>query len=189
MLLVISLFVFNAFAQSKFKYLVIEETALRTTHGLPTKISMDGKHTISPPIHRTDTFNDNPYEISLSAFLDDKVAIMIHSERVASGNGASNYSNLPLANWPLEGFRSTGAECMILAHKDADGEHDLEWLRSNGFEPTGTIIFSQYFKSTLDFNDEIVVSIILHVKNCENEAGNLKSLEKIKSRLHMETIK
>ena len=50
---------------------------------------------------------------------------------------------------------------------EIEGEHDLEWLRDKGFEPSGTLAYAQYFATTGDFNDEIVVTLLARVAACE----------------------
>jgi hypothetical protein len=50
---------------------------------------------------------------------------------------------------------------------EIEGEHDLEWLRERGFEPSGTLAYAQYFATTRDFNDEIVITLLARVASCE----------------------
>ena len=139
------------------------------------------------PKHRTAIFNDVPYEVSLSAFISNPVAVMVHAERVADASGASDYSDKSLVKWPNENFRSDGPVCMALPYDAIEGEHDLEWLRKNGFEPSGNILFSQYFLTTEDFNDEIVISMILHVNDCKNNLANMELLQKTQTKLIINT--
>ena len=165
----------------EFEYLSSDENSITTLHMLKYEIRTNGDHKIAGPKHRTDVFGGTPYEISLAAFIGAEAALMIHAERVADGSGASDYSNLPIADWPDEKFRSDGFECMEIPTEAIDGEHDLEWLRANGFEPSGVIMFGQYFATTDGFNDEIVLSLLQHVESCESSASNQAAVDLFKS--------
>ena len=65
---------------------------------------------------------------------------------------------------------------------EVEGEHDLQWLHNNGFEPTGTILFGQYFATTVDKNAEIVISIMQHVPSCDDESTNIEVIRDIQAR-------
>ena len=84
---------------------------------------------------------------------------------MTDGSGASNYDNIPLVNWPVQGFRSHSEVCFQLTAEEIDGEDDPQWLMANGFDPIGTMQFAQYFLASDDYNDEIVVSLMLHVNS------------------------
>jgi len=123
--------------------------------------------TAAGPTHRSDRFGENPYEISLGALLSEDGVVMIHAERVVNQSGASNYEDKTVSDWPDDSFRSDGAVCFDVPASEIEGEHDLEWLRDNGFDPSGTLVFAQYFATTADFNDEIVISLLARVDSCE----------------------
>ena len=61
-----------------------------------------------------------------------------------------------------------------------EGEHDLEWLRENGFEPAGSIVFVQYYATTPDFNDEIVITLLARVASCETGVDPTPKLAPLK---------
>jgi hypothetical protein len=151
-----------------FVWMVAEDGALRTTNALPMSISATEDFTLAGPKHRLDTFNDVPFEISLAAFLTPGGAVMIHAEKVADGSGASDYSDLPAADWPLPGFRAGDPICLDIHPSDIDGEHDLEWLEEEGFSIAGGVWFHQYFLSSEDMNDEVVVSLLRTVTSCRD---------------------
>ncbi len=149
-------------------HLAIEDGRIVSLHGLKYRIDASDGFAVVGPKHRQDAFNGAPFEISLAAFVSDEAALMVHAERVADGSGASNYDNLPVADWPNDAFRSPGAQCVVIARADTEGEHDLEWLMANGFDPVGSLLFAQYFASTDDYNDEVVLSIIAHTSSCDD---------------------
>ena len=153
-------------AHAETAHLVAIEGGFATTHGLSYTITSDQLKAAGPK-HRTDQFGDNPYEISLAAFVSKKGAVMIHAERVANQSGASNYEDKPRSNWPDDSFRSDGVVCIEVPAAEIEGEHDLEWLRDKGFEPSGTLAYAQYFATTPDYNDEIVVTLLARVAACE----------------------
>jgi len=153
-------------AHAETAHLVAIDDGFRTTHGLSYTFTSDRLHTKGPR-HRTDQFGDNPYEISLGAFFSKNGVVMIHAERVVDQSGASNYEDKPRSDWPDGSFRSDGAICIEVPAGEVEGEHDLEWLRDNGFEPSGTLAYAQYFATTSDFNDEIVVTLLARVAACE----------------------
>jgi hypothetical protein len=152
-------------AYAETAHLVAIDGGFRTTHGLSYTISSD-QMVATRPKHRADRFGDTPYEISLGALISETGVVMIHAERVANQNGASNYENKPRSDWPDNSFRSDGAVCLDLPASEVEGEHDLEWLRNNGFEPSGPLAYAQYFATTRDFNDEIVITLLARVASC-----------------------
>jgi hypothetical protein len=115
-------------------HLVAMDGGFKTTHGLSYTITSD-QMVAKGPKHRTDQFGDNPYEISLGALFSDDGVVMVHAERVANQSGASNYQDLARSQWPDDSFRFSGATCIDVSAAEIEGEHDLEWLRDNGFEP------------------------------------------------------
>jgi len=60
---------------------------------------------------------------------------------------------------------------MDVAIGERDEEHDLRWLHANGFDPVGHLVVQQFFATTPDHNDEIVVTLLRHVANCEETAA------------------
>jgi hypothetical protein len=162
-ILITVLLVPGAYAENA--HLVAVEGGFRTTHGLSYTLTSDHLAAIGPK-HRADQFGENPYEISLAAFFSENGVVMIHAERVVNQSGASNYEDKQLSDWPDGSFRSDGFTCIEVPATEIEGEHDLEWLRDNGFEPSGTLAFAQYFATTADYNDEIVVTLLARLASC-----------------------
>jgi hypothetical protein len=157
----------TAAENTDFAYLTRTGEALETRHSLRFSFASSPDWQVGEPTHRTARFNDVPFEVSLSAFMQEDRAIMIHAERVADGSGASDYTHLPISDWPVAGFRGRPLDCGVLAQNDVDGEHDLHWLDERGSHPVGAIWFEQHFLSSRDFNDEIVVSLLLRAPSCD----------------------
>lgn len=143
-----------------------QDGKLQTTHSLPFLFEAEDGYALTEVSDRTDVFSGVPYIISRAAFIGEGAAIMIHAETVADKSGASNYDDLPLADWPAPGFRSEGVICTEITEADIEGESDPEWLIENGFSMIGSIAFAQYFLSSLDHNDEIVISLLAGVPSC-----------------------
>lgn len=160
-------------------HLVTTDGGFKTTHGLAYTITSE-KMVAKGPKHRTDQFGDNPYEISLGALFSDDGVVMIHAERVANQSGASNYQDLARSKWPDDSFRFSGATCIDVSDEEIEGEHDLEWLRDNGFEPTGPMVFVQYYATTDDFNDEIVITLLARVDACTPDLEPSEKLAPLK---------
>lgn len=163
-------------------HLVEIDGGFRTTHGLTYRITSD-RMVATRPKHRSDKFGDNPYEISLAAFISEAGVVMVHAERVADQSGASNYEDKPGSDWPNDTFRSDGAVCIQVPASEVEGEHDLEWLRENGFEPSGALAFAQYFATTADFNDELVITLMARVPSCGPESGPVTALAPLRAGL------
>ena len=161
-------------------HLVSVDGGFRTTHGLSYTISSD-RMVATKPKHRTDRFGDNPYEISLGALISEKGVVMIHAERVANQSGASDYKDKSPSDWPDHSFRSDGAICIDIPASEIEGEHDLEWLRDNGFEPSGTLAYAQYFATTPDFNEEIVITLLAPVSSCGPQNDPAVALARLKA--------
>ena len=165
-----------------FNYISVNDGRIRTSHEIRYEVEVTGGFDVTEPKNRVDQFNGTPYKISLAAFIGNNSALMIHAETVADLSGASDYSNLPQVNWPDKTFRSSGHVCLEIPADEVEGEHDMQWLRNNGFEPTGTIVFVQYFTTTVDKNAEIVISMMQHVSSCDDEPGSLKVIKDLQAK-------
>lgn len=154
-----------------FAHLVRRSGGFESTHGLPYRFVAAASLTAAGPLHRTDRFHDVPYEISLAAFVCAETAFMVHAERVADRSGASNYDGMKPSSWPDARFRTNGPTCMTVQSEERDEEFDLRWLQANGFDPTGTLAVQQFFASTPDHNDEIVLTLMRHVAACDGSVA------------------
>jgi hypothetical protein len=164
-----------------FSYISVNDNRIQTLHDIQIEVSASDRFSATEPKNRVDEFHGAPFNISLAALISDDSALMIHAETVADLSGASDYSNLPQADWPNESFRSDSPVCMEIPVEATEGEHDLEWLRDNGFEPTGAIVFAQYFATTADNNSEIVLSILVRVASCDDETDSAAIVEEFQS--------
>ncbi|MFZ8977512.1 MAG: hypothetical protein ACO2Y9_10460 [Pseudohongiellaceae bacterium] len=171
---------FNVYADTA--HLISVDGGFRTTHGLSYTITSD-QMVATKPKHRTDRFGENPYEISLGALMSEAGVVMIHAERVANQSGASNYEDKPPSDWPDHSFRSDAAVCIDVPASEIEGEHDLEWLQDNGFEPSGKLAYAQYFATTPDFNDEIVITLLAPVSSCGPHIDPATALARLKADL------
>jgi hypothetical protein len=169
-----------ALAQDAPEFLAVTDgNRIRTLHTLPLEMQAPADLPFFGPTHRSATFNAVPFDISLGAFLDNSRVIMVHAEQVADGSGAANYTRFPATDWPLSGFRDKPLFCFDLTADDVAVEHDLSWLRDHGFDPVGPIWLDQYFLSDDDFNNEVVISLIVRAEDCETEpAAALSALRR-----------
>ena len=171
-----------------FNYISVSDNRVRTLHELKYEIAIAGDFSITEPINRIDVFGSTPYRISLVAFIGDDGALMIHAEEVADSSGSSDYSHLALADWPDGTFRSSDPSCLHIRPEEVEGEHDLQWLRENGFEPSGNIVYAQYFATTADMNTEIVISILQHVGSCDDASDNLMLIDQFQAKMSVQRI-
>lgn len=162
--------------------LEIVDEELHTTHSLKYAFKASDGFRLTAVSNRKDVFNDTPFLISRAAFIRDDEAAMIHAETVADQSNASNYDNLAEATWPNSAFRSDGPICFEISAEDIENEDDPQWLIQNGFSPVGTLMFSQAFLSSADYNDEIVVSLFRLVDSCDN-AANAAEFERLQSEI------
>ncbi|WP_203291111.1 hypothetical protein [Maricaulis parjimensis] len=150
-----------------FPYLTRVENGFEAQHTLRLRFEADESWRAAEPVDRAARFNDVPFEITLSAFLRPDAAIMVHAEHVADLSGASNYDRFPETAWPTPGFRGEGLRCHDIPSDVVEGEHDLAWLRDNGFNPAGSMWIEQHFLSGNAYNDEIVISLITRGASCD----------------------
>ncbi|WP_291843757.1 hypothetical protein [Maricaulis sp.] len=150
------------------EYLVLGARGYETRHTLRFHFSAGDGWRMTEPAHRSARFNDVPFEVSLSAFLRDDEAIMIHAEHVADQSGAANYDRFPATDWPVGGFRGEQAQCHEFPASVVAEEHDLAWLDRHGFSPVGAMWIEQHFLSGNNYNDEIVVSLIVRGESCDD---------------------
>lgn len=166
-----------------FNYISVTDNRIQTLHDIQIEVSATEGFRATKPKNRVDEFDGTPYNISLAALIGEDSVLMIHAETVADFSGASDYSNLPQAAWPDSTFRSRGPSCMEVPAEAIKGEHDLEWLQENGFEPIGTIVLEQFFASTEDHNTEIVLSILVHVESCGEESESAAVVADLQARI------
>ncbi len=172
-----------------FNYISVNDDRIRTHHALEYEVSISGDFKITPPKNRIDYFNSTPYRISLAAFITDDSALMIHAEEVADSSGASDYSHLAVTEWPDETFRSSGPDCLQIPAEEVEEEHDLSWLRQNGFESSGSILYAQYFATTADMNTELVISILQRVASCDEAFANSELIRALQARTSVNKVK
>lgn len=174
--------------EAGFAHLSANNGRIVTLHGVRLEAYAPPPLRLKGPKHRRDRFNGVPYEISLAGFIDPQRAIIIHAERVADGSGASDYSDRAPADWPFAGFVSDGPVCVSLESGDIAGEHDLECLAANGFSPNGDFAYQQYFATTDDHNDEVVVTLIARVERCGITDSNESALAALRTLATVERI-
>lgn len=157
---------------------------LRTRDAVPLSVKLPGAFRLAGPSHRLADFGGHPYEVSLGAFLGSDEAVMVHGERVADSSGASNYDDLPKADWPSPSFRLR-SYCVEVAAGDVAGEHDLAWLRREGWEPSGTLAMEQYLATTPDHNREAVLSLVVRGVKCADKAAVGRALSALRAKVRI----
>lgn len=165
----------------EFNYISVSDGRINTVHGIDYEVTAPDGFVATDPVDRENNFDGTPYKISLAAIIGEESALMIHAETVADLSGASDYSNLPEAVWPDGNFRSRGHLCMEVPPEAIEGEHDLEWLQNNGFDPVGPILLEQFFATTADMNKEVVLSILIKMPACDDEAANENAISKFQA--------
>ena len=175
-------------AAAEFAYISVDDNRIATLHELKFELVMDEAFRATQPLNRVDRFNDTPYQISIAAFIGEDSSLMIHAEKVADSSGASDYSHLPLTNWPDDSFRSGDPVCLEIPAEEVEGEHDLLWLRENGFEPSGSIVFAQYFATTADMNSEIVLSILQRVASCADSTAHSEIIAEFQAKVSVTRV-
>ncbi len=159
---------------------------LETTNGVNLLISMPPGYALEQPQNRYDSFKGVPYAISLDAFFANDGAVMVHAERVRDGSGASDYSSLTPTTLSGLDFVAREAACIKVSKREIEGEHDLKWLKDRGFLPTGPLMYQQFFRTTPNHDNEVVISLLQNVPDCSNNEANQKTLSALKSNIHIQ---
>jgi hypothetical protein len=173
-----------AAAPTNFRHLEVVGNGIATLHSIALVVSSDGSLRTTPATHRRATFDEHPFEVSLAALVASDAAVMVHAEHVADSSGASNYDSLPLAGWPDSRFRLR-SQCVSIDRETAAAEHDLAYLGRNGFDPAGNLALDQYFATSADHNQEVVISIVARVADCSDEAANRSTVSRIRDRIRV----
>lgn len=163
--------------------LIHHDGGFQSRNGLDVSISAFGLRPTATETRR-EVFNTHPYVITLAGFIGEREAVLVHAEHVEDVSGASNYEDLPVAAWPERRFRQRDT-CTTLSANDIAGEHDLEWLRSHGFDPQGPIVLAQSFLTTIDHNNELVISVVVKGVDCADDAGVLTALARVRENLRV----
>jgi hypothetical protein len=149
-----------------FQYLHAAGSRISTRNAIPLDIS-GGGFRVTAVSNREAVFGGHPYQVSLAALLSPSAAVMVHAERVADSSGASNYDDLPPAGWPDARFRIRSM-CAVIDRATIAAEHDLAFLDRNGWSPEGAIALQQYLAATSDHDQEVVISLVVHVASCDD---------------------
>ncbi len=167
-------------AAAGFSFIEASPNALRTTHNIRLEIVRPKGFRLAKPTSRSTAFKAHPYDVTLAGFLGRDQAILLHAERVTDRSGASNYDTLPPGDLP--GFRMR-TQCAAIAAADVAEEHDLAWLARHGWNPAGaSLAIRQYFRTTTDHEEEVVISLLAKVERCGEEAviaGAMTALRRV----------
>jgi hypothetical protein len=167
--------------------LVRHDGGFHSRNGLEVSISAFGMRPTATETRR-EVFSAHPYVITLAGFIGERQAVLVHAEHVEDVSGASNYEDLPVAAWPERRFRQRDA-CTRLSESDIAGEHDLEWLRANGFDPRGPIVLAQSFLTTIDHNNEVVISVVVKGVDCADNDAVLTALARVRENVRVSVIR
>ncbi len=155
--------------QTKFNYLKIKGTKAETTHSLKYKFKVDKSYKFLAKTNYQPTFGGIGFNVSLAAFAANDRFIMIHAETHTDGSGGLDYSKLRPDR--LDGLNFTSKEqCAELDPVDINEEHDLRFLKENGFDPSPAVYIKQYFATSVDGTSEIVFTYGIRLANCKGEA-------------------
>ena len=168
-------------ADAGFQYLETTGAAIVALDPLPLRVEAHGFRA-TPVVNRAATFGEHPFEVSLAALLQGGEAVLVHAERVADASGASNYDSLPQARWPDSRFRLR-TQCVAVDAATAGQEHDLAFLRGQGWNPAGQLALEQYLATTPDHNREVVVSLVTHVSDCARNDEVQAALDRLRAKV------
>jgi hypothetical protein len=169
---------------ASFSFLATSGSAIVTRHSIPLRVEADPAFRVTAPSDRVARFDEHPYQVSLAALLGEREAVMVHAERVADSSGASNYDSLPAADWPDSRFRLRSM-CAPIDAASVDQEHDLGFLRRNGWNPEGQLALEQYLATTPDHNQEVVISLVVHVSDCGRTQEVESALRTLRSKVRV----
>jgi len=176
----------SAAGSGGFSFVEAVRGGLRTTHDIRLEIRRPPGFATARPASRSAVFNTRPYQVTLAGFLGRDRAILLHAERVADGSGASDYDALPPSDLP--GFR-VRTQCAAITAADVAEEHDLGWLAGHGWNPAGpALAIRQYFRTTPDHNQEVVISLVAKLDRCDDEKATAAALGDLRARLRVRDL-
>ena len=165
----------------QFQHLDVAAGRIWTRLAIPLLVKGSGFNTSSVN-NREAMFGGHPYQVSVAVLTAPDGAVMVHAERVADGSGASNYDNLPAADWPDSRFRLRSL-CAVIDRSTIAEEHDLTFLDTNGWNPEGALALRQYLATTPDHNQEVVLSLVVHVPSCADHVAAEAGFAALRHRL------
>ena len=169
-------------ARPPFQYLEAVGSHIDTRHAIPLRVRTGTAFRATAVSNREAVFGGHPYQVSLAALISPDGAVMVHAERAADSSGASNYDNLPAADWPDARFRLRSM-CAVIDRATIAEEHDLAFLDRNGWNPEGALALEQYLATTSDHNQEVVVSLVVRVPSCEDDATVAARLRRLRGQV------
>jgi len=167
-----------------FRHLDSVDGRIATSHAIRLTVSSDDSLRATPATHRQAIFDGHPFEVSMAALLGSEQAVMVHAERVADSSGRSNYDSLPPADWPDARFRLR-SQCAAIDREAVEAEHDLAFLDRQGWSPEGSLALEQYFATTPDHNQEVVISLVARVADCADTEANAAALRRLRDRVRV----
>ncbi len=152
-------------SQLSFNYLNIDGQILQTGHKLKYEIKVGDPYSFLGKVNHQPVFNGKGFNVSVAAFSGKDSFLMVHAEMHTDGSGGLDYGNLqPDA---LSGIKFTSKEqCAELDLADISAEHDLNFLKVNGFDPFPAIYIKQYFTTSKDGTSEIVITYGRRTSGC-----------------------
>lgn len=154
--------------QSSFDYLKIAGHKVETTHRLKYMLKVARAYAFLGETNYQPTFDGKGFNVSLAAFAGKDSFVMIHAETHTDGSGGLDYSKLQPDTFSGIKFTSK-EECAELDQTDIDGEHDLRFLKDNGFNPFPAVYIKQYFTTSADGSSELVITYGKRIRSCKSE--------------------
>jgi hypothetical protein len=171
-------------SRPRFEYLQSEGTRISSRNAIPLTVRASAPFRATAVESRDAMFGGHPYQVSLAALLSPSAAVMVHAERVADGSGASNSDALPATGWPDPRFHLR-AMCAVIDRATIAEEHDLAFLARHGWNPEGALAIEQYLATTLDHDQEVVLSLVVHVPNCDDHAAAEARFTELRPRIRV----
>lgn len=170
-----------------FSFLKFKNNRLHASHEIPLAVEVADGYYKAGPINHHPIFNNHPFKVSLAAFVGDSSFIMVHAEKLVDNSGTLDYSDLDSTKFKGFAFVMRN-QCAELTDEIIDEEHDLSFLKRNGFDLRPAVYLRQFLTTTDDGNSEVVLSYGKRVNSCADDEINTLFEEKFSRELNTQII-
>lgn len=156
-------------------YLVIEGSALTSTHALPFVLELPDRFEPRHDLDYRQVWNDIPFRVSVAIFEGEGDWVQVYAETLPEGHGRLDYSKLPPVEIGGETFhlRERCYDPAALEAEEIAAVPSRVALEEEGL--TGVLVRQQYFLTSEDGLAELVLSYDREAKACEEGTEDFRA--------------
>ncbi|MCC2616221.1 hypothetical protein LJ739_08215 [Aestuariibacter halophilus] len=154
-----------------FDYLDTSPERIAVNHGVGIQLPVPGQFNGLGEHHYTSLFEHQPFAISVTGYQHEDLLLAVHAERLEDNAGSLHYDYLTPTT--LNGIPFYQQEhCIEFSRSMVDNAQDLRFFRAAGFDFSPGVYLRQYFKTSVDGNADVVITLAQKTDSCSPIAVN-----------------